>query len=370
MNTTQRDHYEVLGVSKDASLDNIRKAYRKLARKYHPDKTGGDTSAEEKLKEINAAYGVLKKADKRKEYDEETAFRQQGFGGPGGGDFADIFSSMFGGASGPSRGAYSPARPGNDLRARVTVTLKDVVSGTQKVLRIKRAEVCGDCKGSGAADGAAPENCPVCRGSGHVARGNGMFQMTQTCGRCQGRGRVAANPCARCSGSGRAQRERELSVGIPPGADSGMRLRLAGEGEAGYHDGPRGDLFVEVQVAPDPFFTREGSSLRCEVPITFAEAALGAKVTVPTLDGVATLTVPAGTQNGAQLRMRGMGLPALGTKVPGDEVVEILVEVPRKLTQAQKDLLREFSGHDEPESHPLRDRFFGLLATLRDFVGR
>jgi len=363
------DLYEILGVAETASQDEIRKAYREHARKYHPDKTGGDKAAEERLKEINAAYGILKNDDKRAEYDKRRkagSFDGFDFGGQGG-DFSDIFSSMFGAAQAGGR-ARSAARPGNDLEARVRVTLAEVVSGVRKTLRIHRAESCGECSGSGAAVGSKAVSCPDCGGSGQVGRGNSFFQMSQMCSRCSGSGQVIATPCAKCAGTGRTPGQRELSVAIPAGADDGMRLRVTGEGEAGLHGGPRGDLYVRVELDADPFFTRAGKNIVCEAPVTFAEAALGAKVTVPTLDGVAKLTIDAGTQSGQQLRMRGLGLPAADGGARGDEIVRIIVEVPRKLSAEQKRLLREFDGNYETASHPLRDAFRALLTKLRGLV--
>ncbi len=366
------DLYEILGVAETASQDDIRQAYRDLARKYHPDKTGGDKAAEERLKEISAAYGILKNAEKRAEYDKRRkAGNFEGFEGfdfgAQGGDFADIFSSIFGGAQAGGR-SRSASRPGNDLEARVHITFAEVVSGARKTLRINRAETCAECSGSGAAAGTKPVTCPDCSGAGQIGRGNSFFQMNQTCPRCRGTGQTIATPCAKCAGTGRTPGQRETSITIPAGADDGMRLRVAGEGEVGHQGGPRGDLYVRVELEDDPFFTRDGKNLVCEAPITFAEAALGAKVTVPTLDGVAKLTIEAGTQSGQQLRMRGLGLPAMGDRVRGDEIVKVIVEVPRRLSAEQKRLLREFDGNYEPASHPLRDAFRALLNRLRGIV--
>lgn len=366
--TDRTDYYEVLGVSKDATQDEIRKVYRDLARKYHPDKTGGDAAAEKKLKEINAAYDVLKRPEKRKEYDRQRSFEgMNGFNfsdaAGSGANFSEIFSSLFGGA-GEARTATA-AQAGNDLEARVHITLKEVVSGTQKMLRINRPEVCPDCDGSGAAPGTSTVTCEDCGGSGQLARGGGFFQMTQTCPRCRGTGQTVSNPCAKCSGSGRARAQREINVTIPPGVVDGNRLRIPGEGEAGYYGGPRGDLYVRIAIDRDPFFVREGDNLVCDVPITFVQAALGAKVSVPTLDGVASLTIAPGTQNGTLLRMRGMGLPRMGGGPRGDEFVKVIVEVPKKLTRDQVKLLRQFDGNYEPDSHPIRDRFNKLMERLR-----
>ncbi len=364
-NTTQLDHYKTLGVKDDVTEDEIRSAYRELAHKYHPDKTGGDKTAEEKLKEINAAYNVLKNAGKRKEYDQQRAFGAQGFGGfDFSGASADIFSSLFGGGA-PGQ-AYTAAKPGRNLQARLRVSLKDVVSGTSKTLRIRRDELCVDCKGAGAAPGTSPVTCPDCGGAGQISRGNGMFEMRQTCPRCRGAGEAVASPCPKCSGSGHTRARREIAVTVPPGVDEGTRLRIAGEGDAGYHGGPRGDLYVDIEMEKDPFFVREGRSLICEVPVTFATAALGAKITVPTLDGVAKVKVQPGTQNGTFLRMRGMGLPSLSDVSRGDELIKVLVEVPKKLTREQVKLLEAFDGQLPARSHPLREKFGRLLAKLRN----
>ncbi len=369
-NTTQRDHYETLSVKSDATEAEIRSAYRNLARKYHPDKTGGDKAAEEKLKEISAAYDVLKNADKRKEYDQQRTSAAHGFGGfdfagtsAGADDFADIFSSLFGG--GAQAQAYTAAQPGRNLQARVKVSLKDAVSGISKTLHIRRDELCPECRGSGAAPGTSPITCPDCAGAGQISRGNGMFQMRQTCPRCRGAGEAVTTPCPKCSGSGHTRARREIAVTIPPGVDEGTRLRIAKEGDAGYHGGPRGDLYVCIEMEKDPFFVREGRNLVCEVPVTFATATLGAKITVPTLDGVAKVTVQPGTQNGTLLRMRGMGLPSLSGTSRGDELIKVLVEVPKKLTRDQMKLLREFDDQLPATAHPLREKFRKLLAKFR-----
>lgn len=372
-NATQRDYYETVGVSENASQDEIRAAYRELARTLHPDKTGGDEDAEDRLKEINAAYDTLKNPEKRKEYDRKRSFGGQGFEGSGGFDFsgagasgagfADIFSSIFGG------GHQAPPRPmahrGADLEARIAVTLQDVATGTSKSLRIRRHESCSACDGSGAAPGTTATACMECGGAGQVTHGDGMFQMRQRCPRCRGLGTIISTPCSTCAGSGRKKTKREISVSIPSGVQSGTRLRLAGEGEAGYRGGARGDLYVRVELKPDPFFVREGQDIVCEVPVTFAEAALGARIDVPTLDGIAKVTVKPGTQNGTLLRMRQMGLPTLGGTARGDELIKVRVEVPKKLTRNQIKLLKQFDGELEPVNHKLREAFHKLMKRLR-----
>jgi len=365
--TTNNNLYDLLGVSEQASQDEIRKTYLELARKYHPDKTGGDEAAEEKLKKINAAYDILKNEEKRKKYDQERRFGgfEGGYNTGDASEFSDIFSSIFGGGPQAQTRAYSNARTGRSLEARVSVALQDLIVGTSKTLRIRRRETCTECAGSGAAPGTSPVTCTDCQGAGQITQGNGFFSMARTCPRCHGTGETIASPCTTCSGSGQTQGTRQISVDIPAGVEEGTRLRVGGEGDAGVNGGPRGDLYVHIDVQSDPFFTREGTNIVCEVPITFAEAALGGEIAAPTLTGVAKVTVQPGTQTGSRLRMREMGLPKLGGGKRGDEFIKVLVEVPRKLTRDQKKLLREFDGDYAAKSHPLRDAFARLLEQFR-----
>lgn len=375
-NATQQDYYETLGVSEGASQDEIRTAYRELARKLHPDKTGGDTAAEDRLKEASAAYDTLKNPEKRKEYDQRRAIEHggaAGFGGfdfsgaqASGADFSDIFSSMFGGG-GPVH-SRPAGRRGSDLEARIVITLAEVASGVSKTLRIRRHEACSACGGSGAAAGTTPVPCSDCGGAGQVAHGDGMFQMRQTCGRCRGVGTIISSPCSICTGSGRVKAKREIKVSIPAGIEEETRLRLSGEGEFGYQGGPQGDLYVRVHVKSDPFFVRDGRTLVCEAPITFAEAALGAQIEVPTLDGIAKVKVKPGTQNGTLLRMRGMGLPSCDSRGRGDELIKVQIEVPKKLSREQIELLKQFDGKLEPSQHKLGQAFGKLMKRLRGAV--
>lgn len=365
----QRDYYEILGVDESASAEDIRKKYRELAKRYHPDKTGGDKKAEERLKEINEAYDVLKNPEKRKKYDQERAFAGgrgfEGFGFSdafGAGGVSDIFESMFG-SRGPS--AYTTVRRGNDIEGRVNISLKDVVDGTRKTIRLRRSEFCDDCGGSGATPGTSPVQCTACAGSGMQTQGDATYRIRRTCTTCGGKGTVVASPCGKCSGSGHVRASREVKVDIPAGIEEGMRLRVAGEGEAGDVGAPRGDLYVRIAIEDDPFFIRSGRDLICEVPVTFTEAALGATIRVPTLDGVAELRVEPGTQNGARLRMRGMGLRAFGGDARGDELVQLFVEIPRKLNREQKKLLLDYADRSERESFPGVKRFAQLLKRLR-----
>lgn len=368
MSMATKDYYEILGVPRDASQEEIRKAYLELAKKYHPDKTGGDKAAEEKLKEINMAYDVLKNAEKRAQYDRFGAAGEQfggfeggfgGFGGFGQGGpgfdtpFEDFFDVLFGRGGGRRR----PAAPGNDLEARVSVTLREAAFGSKKTVRINRMEICNECRGSGAAPGTQPQTCPDCGGAGQVRRSQGFFSITQTCPKCRGTGKIVPKPCSKCSGLGRVRAQRELSVDLPPGVDTGTRLRVAGEGEPGEGGGPRGDLYIYVEVLPDDIFVREGNDIICEVPVTFVQAALGATIRVPTLRGEAELKVPAGTQSGTSFRMRGQGMPDLRGYRQGDQLVRIQVETPTRLTREQRELLLQFQELADSHAYPIRRRF-------------
>jgi molecular chaperone DnaJ len=366
----KRDYYEVLGVSRDASQEEIRKAYLKLAHKYHPDKTGGDKAAENKLKEINEAYDTLKNAEKRSRYDRFGA-AGEAFGGAGGfsgfgfesggfdSPFEDFFDVLFGRGSGGGR--RRAARPGNDLEARVSITLKEAATGVHKQLHVNRTEVCSECKGTGAAPGSRRVECAQCGGTGQVQRSHGFFSISQTCPRCHGRGWVVEAPCARCGGTGRVKAKRELSVDIPAGVDNGSRLRVSGEGEPGDNGGPRGDLYIYVEIEPHDVFTREGNDIICEIPISFPQAALGATLRVPTLNGEAEIKVPAGTQPGTLFRLRKMGLPDVRGYGQGDEIVRVQIETPNRLTAEQKELLTKFQELSDAQSYPLHRRFMDKL---------
>ncbi len=367
------DLYELLGVSRTATDEEIRRAYLKLAHKYHPDKTGGDKEAEEKLKRINAAYDILKNADKRKQYD---AFGSTGPGmGAGGfrgagGDFAggagfdspfdDFFEMLFGRGG----GRRQAARPGNDIECRAGITLEEAAAGVKKKVKFSRLEMCNDCSGSGAAPGSTADACPSCQGSGQVRASHGFFSVTQTCPQCRGTGRIVINPCRRCGGRGRIKISRELAVDIPAGVDTGVSLRLAGEGEPGENGGPRGDLHIHIEVEPHDVFQRQGTDIICDLPISFPKAALGATVRVPTLRGEEELKVPAGTQNGTILRLRGLGMPGLRGYRQGDQLVRVVVEVPSRLTRRQKELLEEFERESDEKDYPLYRRFMETLKNL------
>lgn len=361
------DLYEILGVDRSATQDQIRKAYLKLAHKYHPDKTGGDHEAEEKLKRINGAYDTLKNPEKRAQYDRfgSTDGQQgfggfsQGFGGAGGAGgfeapFEDFFDMLFG--QGGRRGPGG-SRAGNDLELRLSITLEDAAFGTKKKIRYNRRESCADCQGSGAAPGSKPESCPHCHGAGQVRVAHGFFSVTRTCPHCHGAGKIISKPCKSCGGKGQSKNTRELSVDVPAGVDAGARLRVTGEGEAGHGGAPRGDLYIFIDIQDHPFFERDGTTILCEVPVTYSQAALGATIRVPTLEGEAELKVPAGAQTGAQLRLRGLGMPDLRGYRQGDQIVRVVVETPQKLSRRQKDLLRELDELAEPKNYPAREQF-------------
>lgn len=379
-----RDFYELLGVPRDASDQDIRKAYLKLAHKYHPDKTGGDKEAEEKLKEINEAYDTLKNKEKRARYDQfggqDSPFGAgfggggfEGFGGFNGAagfdtPFEDFFDVLFGRGGGGNRGGRRRAAPGNDLEYRLSVSLREAAKGVQRKVQFHRQEVCGDCSGSGAAPGTQPEACSQCGGAGQVRMAQGFFSVTRPCPRCRGTGRTVATPCSRCSGAGRVQLQRELSIDIPAGVDSGSRLRVAGEGEPGIGGGPRGDLFIHIDVEEDDVFVREGNHVICNIPISFTQAALGATVRVPTLDGETDLHIPEGTQTGTPFRLRGLGIPDVRGYSRGDQIVRVQVETPRKLNKEQKELLRQFEELCNAKTYPLHQRFWDSLT--RSFTGK
>ena len=360
---SKRDYYEVLGVNKNASAEEIKRAYRRLALKYHPDKNPGQQKeSEDKFKEISEAYEVLSDSKKRQTYDQfgheglRGAFKAGGFDWSDFthfsdledifGDFGDIFSN-FGidlggfGFSGSRRRGFP--RGGAHLQAEVTVTLREAAKGAEKVIRLHRHEPCSVCKGEGAKPGTKKVKCPECQGAGQVSTMGGFFTIARTCGRCNGEGVIVQTPCSNCRGTGRVKTERKIHVKIPAGADTGLRLRVTGEGEAGARGGRAGDLYVYINVLPDEIFDRHGNDLVCEVPISFGQAALGADIEVPTLNGKARMRIPAGTQSGKIFRLRGKGLADLRGYGQGDQLVKVTVETPTGLNSRQKHLLQEFA---------------------------
>ncbi|MES9949331.1 MAG: molecular chaperone DnaJ [Candidatus Thiodiazotropha sp.] len=344
----KRDYYEVLGVNKNASEADIKKAYRRLAMKYHPDRNSGDAAveAEQKFKEAKEAYEVLTDAQKRATYDQfghagVDPSMGGGFGG-GSANFSDIFGDVFGDIFGGGRGGGGGSRVhrGADLRYNLQLSLEDAVAGTTVKIRVPTLVKCDVCAGSGARKGTTPKTCDTCGGHGQVRMQQGFFSVQQTCPRCHGKGTMIEDPCPNCHGKGRVQEHKTLSVKVPPGVDSGDRIRLAGEGEAGEHGGPPGDLYVQVAVKPHEIFSREDNHLYCEVPISFAVAALGGELEVPTLDGKVILKIPAGTQTGRLFRMRGKGVKPVRGGPMGDLMCRVLVETPIKLTAEQEDLIK------------------------------
>jgi molecular chaperone DnaJ len=363
---SKRDYYEVLGIPRNASDQEIKSAYRKQALKYHPDRNAGDKDAEERFKEAAEAYGVLGDPDKRQRYD---TFGHAGVGGGAGfdptifADFGDILGDFFGFGD-----MFGRRRRGADLRYNLELTFEEAAFGTEAKVQIPRAETCATCSGSGAAPGTQPAACPACGGSGQVTFQQGFFSVARTCGRCRGAGRIVTAECKQCHGQGRIAVERKLQIKIPPGVDTDSQLRISGEGEPGTAGGPPGDLYVVVRVKEHELFKRDGSNLFCEIPVSVTQAALGASVEVPTLDGGRTrLHVPEGTQPGTVLRIRHQGFPHLGSKGRGDLHVLVRVVVPKHLSSEQKKLLEQLARTlPVPD---LNDRDRSLLDRMKDLLG-
>ena len=370
----KRDYYDILGVSRQASEAEIKRAYRRLALRYHPDRNPGDKEAEARFKEINEAYEVLRDPQKRAAYDrfghrafEAGAGAEAAAGGFDFTSFADAFEDLFADFMGARR--RSAATRGADLRYNLTITLEEAFAGKRVELRIPTSVLCDACRGTGSEGGAEPAACTMCRGTGRLRAQQGFFTIERTCPRCQGTGRTIRNPCRRCAGSGRVQRERTLAVNIPPGIEDGTRIRLAGEGEAGLRGGPPGDLYIFVSIAPHRLFRREGMDIYCRVPIPMTTAALGGEVEVPTIEGQRLrLRIPEGTQTGHQIRLRGKGMTELHGGTRGDMFVELVVETPVNLTRRQKELLREFerAGRTKDGQHPQSEGFFARVKELWD----
>lgn len=379
---SKRDYYEVLGVSKTATQDELKKAYRKLARKYHPDLNKDNPEAAEKFKECNEAYSVLSDEQKRAQYDQfgPEAFENGGMGGgPGAGGFGgfggfggsgmeDIFDMFFGGQGRGGRSNNAGPQRGADLRYDMEITFEEAAFGVEKEISLKRAERCEHCHGEGAEPGSKVETCPECHGSGYVRfTQNTMFgQMVneRPCSRCHGEGKIISNPCKECGGSGTVKKTKKLKVKIPAGVDNGSRLRVGGEGEAGLKGGPSGDLYVYLYVKPHKFFERDGTTVLCEVPINIVQATLGAEIKVPTLDGQVTMKVPEGTQPGKVMRLKGKGIPSLRGGGRGDQLVRMKVVVPTKLNDKQKDALQKFADISKDNINPEEKSF---LNKVKDF---
>jgi molecular chaperone DnaJ len=368
----KRDYYEVLGVQRGASDADIKTAFRKLAMKHHPDRNPGDKDCEHRFKEVNEAYEVLKDADKRAAYDrfghaafEHGAGAGAGFGADFASTFADIFDDFFG--MGGRRGRAGGRERGADLRYNMEIALEEAYHGKTAQVRIPTSVTCEVCSGSGARGGAKPKACPTCGGQGKVRQTQGFFTLERTCPNCHGRGQVIDDPCPSCAGSGRVQRDRTLSVNIPPGVEDGTRIRLAGEGEAGTRGGPSGDLYIFLSIAAHGFFQRDGADLHCRVPISMVTAALGGELEVPTIDGSKTrVKVPEGTQSGRRFRLAAKGMPVLRSKQAGDMYVQVVVETPQSLTKRQRELLNEFEKLSSKETQPEASSFFGKV---KEFFG-
>jgi len=369
----KRDYYEVLGVAKNATEDELKKSYRKLAMKYHPDRNPDNKEAEDKFKEAKEAYEILTDAQKREAYDRYGHAGVDPNAGVGGGRgaggfsdvFGDIFGDIFGAAGGGARGGRSNVYRGADLRYSMEVTLEQAANGYATEIRVPSWESCEACHGSGAKPGTKPKPCHTCGGQGQVRMQQGFFSIQQTCPTCHGSGKVIPDPCKSCEGLGRVKKTKTLEVRIPAGIDNGMRIRSAGNGEPGINGGPPGDLYVEIHVRDHAVFQRDGDDLHCEIPISMVTAALGGKVDVPTLAGRAEIDLPEGTQTGKTFRLRGKGIKGVRSSYPGDLYAHVIVETPVRLNDRQKDLLRELEASLEDPKHSPQTR--GWMDKLRDF---
>ena len=378
---TKKDFYELLGLNRDASEDDIKKAYRKLAMKYHPDRNPDSKEAEEKFKEIKEAYEILSDSQKRAAYDQyghagvDPNAGGAGFGAGGGGfggfgdAFADIFGDILGGRAGAGQGGgqRSNVYRGADLRYNMEITLEEAARGCEKQVRIPAVETCDTCHGSGAKPGTEPKTCQTCGGHGQVRMQQGFFSIQQTCPTCHGTGKVIPEPCHVCNGSGRVKKNKTLNVKIPAGVDEGDRIRLAGEGEPGVNGGPAGDLYVVTHIREHSVFQRNGQDLHCEMPISFCTAALGGEIEIPTLDGVARLKIPAETQSGQVFRLRGKGIKSVRGASFGDLLCHVVLETPVKLTERQKELLRQFEAEGADSNDAQNPRAKSFMDKLKDF---
>jgi len=368
---SKRDYYDVLGVPKGSQADAIKKAYRTKAKELHPDRNSDNPNAESQFKEVNEAYEVLKDADKKAAYDRygHAAFEGgggQGFGG--GGDFSsafsDVFDDLFGDFMGGGRGGRKQQSRGSDLRYNLSISLEEAFAGLQKTINIPSAVTCGSCNGTGAAGGSSPTTCPTCSGLGKVRATQGFFTVERGCPTCSGVGQIIKNPCSSCGGQGTQKKDKALSVNVPPGVETGTRIRLAGEGETAPRGGVSGDLYIFIEVSKHKIFERDSLNLFCRVPVSMAKASLGGEVEVPTIDGGRSrVRIPAGSQSGRQMRLKGKGMPAIKTIQKGDMFIEMAVETPVNLTAKQKELLQEFEELSE-DNNPETNSFFSSVKTF------
>ncbi|MGB0492435.1 MAG: molecular chaperone DnaJ [Rhodobacteraceae bacterium] len=369
---SKRDYYDVLGVPKGSEKDAIKKAYRTKAKELHPDRNSDNPNAEAQFKEVNEAYEVLKDAEKKAAYDRygHAAF-ESGGGGPGFGGsgdfssaFSDVFDDLFGDFMGGGRGGRKQQSRGSDLRYNLSISLEDAFAGLQKTINVPSSVACGSCNGTGAAGGSSPTTCPTCSGLGKVRATQGFFTVERGCPTCSGAGQIIKNPCSSCGGQGTQKKDRALSVNVPPGVETGTRIRLAGEGETGPRGGISGDLYIFIEVSKHKIFERDGLNLFCRVPVSMAKASLGGEVEVPTIDGGRSrVRIPAGSQSGRQMRLKGKGMPAIKTVQKGDMFIEMAVETPVNLTARQKELLQEFEELSE-DNNPETNSFFSSVKTF------
>lgn len=378
--STKRDYYDILGVDKNADAQAIKKAYRKLAMKYHPDRNPDNKEAEEKFKEVNEAYEVLSDENKRRTYDQfghegvngQGGFGGQGFGGQGFGGFEDIFGDVFGdifgGGFGNSRTRRRGPERGSDIRHSINISFEEAAFGKKTSIKLNRSEECSECNGSGAKVGTSKKTCPTCNGAGEVRTVQrtpfGNIASSRICSTCEGEGEVIESPCPKCSGRGNTRKVKTIEVDIPAGIDDGQMIKLSGQGEIGSKGGPRGDLYLVINVERHPLFTREGTDIHFEMPITFVQAALGDEIEVPTLDGKVKYKVPEGTQTGTVFRLREKGIPRIRGNSRGDQYVKVVVDVPKKLNESQKDILREFAKECGEEVHERQNSFLKKIEKL------
>ena len=378
--STKRDYYDILGVDKNSDAQAIKKAYRKLAMKYHPDRNPDNKEAEEKFKEVNEAYEVLSDENKRRTYDQfghegvngQGGFGGQGFGGQGFGGFEDIFGDVFGdifgGGFGNSRTRRRGPERGSDIRHSINISFEEAAFGKKTSIKLNRSEECSECNGSGAKVGTSKKTCPTCNGAGEVRTVQrtpfGNIASSRICSTCEGEGEVIESPCPKCSGRGNTRKVKTIEVDIPAGIDDGQMIKLSGQGEIGNKGGPRGDLYLVINVERHPLFTREGTDIHFEMPITFVQAALGDEIEVPTLDGKVKYKVPEGTQTGTVFRLREKGIPRIRGNSRGDQYVKVVVDVPKKLNESQKDILREFAKECGKEVHERQNSFLKKIEKL------